>query len=257
MAFSKCELDIKEKCWIKFYNSLDRNYGYNKRDGGNDGFQTTESKKNNSITKLGFDISKYTKDIIKMYVEDKMYISDISKKYKVGDSVINRILKENNIHKRSSSENMLGYDYHKYEKYVLNLYNNGCTKTEISNKLSISIKAIDNIIKENNLKPRTIKEVCELRKKKCGYENPASTSVYVYDKNMELINEFKTISDCSNWMVNNGISNNISSAKSAINRSIENNRFYKNKYYFKKVKNFKREQRLNERTSFNYEDVIV
>lgn len=34
IAFSKAELNIKEKCWINIYNSDDYNYGYNNREGG-------------------------------------------------------------------------------------------------------------------------------------------------------------------------------------------------------------------------------
>ena len=34
IAFSKIELNVKEKCWISIYNSDDYNYGYNNREGG-------------------------------------------------------------------------------------------------------------------------------------------------------------------------------------------------------------------------------
>ena len=36
IAFSKEELDIKEKCWIKIYNSTNSNFGYNIQNGGQD-----------------------------------------------------------------------------------------------------------------------------------------------------------------------------------------------------------------------------
>lgn len=36
IAFSKEELDIKERIWIKFYNATNNKYGYNIQEGGND-----------------------------------------------------------------------------------------------------------------------------------------------------------------------------------------------------------------------------
>lgn len=44
VAFSQKELDIKEDIWINFYNSLDSNFGYNKRTGGNGGKLCKESR---------------------------------------------------------------------------------------------------------------------------------------------------------------------------------------------------------------------
>ena len=37
IAFSKIELDVKERCWIQYYNSCDINYGYNIAEGGHNG----------------------------------------------------------------------------------------------------------------------------------------------------------------------------------------------------------------------------
>ena len=37
IAWSKEELDIKEKCWISIYNCTNKNYGYNISDGGSNG----------------------------------------------------------------------------------------------------------------------------------------------------------------------------------------------------------------------------
>lgn len=42
IAFSKQELDAKEKSWIAIYNSIDRRYGYNFCDGGSNGKPTRE-----------------------------------------------------------------------------------------------------------------------------------------------------------------------------------------------------------------------
>lgn len=53
IAFSQKELDIKEDFWINFYNSLDRNFGYNKRNGGNGGKLCEETRKKISESMRG------------------------------------------------------------------------------------------------------------------------------------------------------------------------------------------------------------
>lgn len=45
IAYSKDELNEKEKYWIKIYNSTNEDYGYNKRHGGDGGRHTDETKK--------------------------------------------------------------------------------------------------------------------------------------------------------------------------------------------------------------------
>lgn len=55
IAFSQCELDIKESIWIIYYNCIDN--GYNNKSGGNGGCHySEEAKKRISISKKG----KYT-----------------------------------------------------------------------------------------------------------------------------------------------------------------------------------------------------
>lgn len=236
IAFSREELNIKEKCWISIYKSNDRRHGYNIKEGGS-GEIPKESFKNISISKLGFDISKYADDIINMYVNEKQHIINISKKYGVNDCVIDRILKENNIKKRSESEVLCGYNIYDYKDKALELYNKGYTKSKICRELGITMKPLCTMFEELNIKPRTMKEVCELRNNKCGKDNPASVTTVLYDINMNEIKKFNTKKECGEYMINNKISPTIKTALSAIDRSIQYNRPYKNKYYFKKIKN--------------------
>ena len=44
IAFSKEELDIKEKCWISIYKSTNSDYGYNSEDGGSNGKPNEETR---------------------------------------------------------------------------------------------------------------------------------------------------------------------------------------------------------------------
>ena len=53
VAFSKTELDIKERTYIKLYNSTNRKYGYNYKDGGSYGKHSKESKIKMSIANKG------------------------------------------------------------------------------------------------------------------------------------------------------------------------------------------------------------
>ena len=234
IAFSKQELDIKEKCWISVYNTLDSRYGYNKRDGGQDGSQTYESRKLNSISRLGFDISKYSDDIVNMYVNEKQHIKNISKKYGVNDCVIDRILKENNIKKRSESEVMLGYDINDYKDYIIDKYKNNSINS-IAKELNVTINTIKRVLINNNIKIKSMSEIKKGQGK--GSKNPSSTTIYVYNINKELINKFGTRRECAEWLKENNIIKTIRSGESAIDRSIQYNRPYKNKYYFKKIKN--------------------
>lgn len=52
-AFSLEELNIKEKCWIDIYNTIDINYGYNNREGGNRWKVTNKTKLKISKNKIG------------------------------------------------------------------------------------------------------------------------------------------------------------------------------------------------------------
>ena len=175
IAFSKQELDIKEKCWISVYNTLDSRYGYNKRDGGQDGSQTYESRKLNSISRLGFDISKYSDDIVNMYVNEKQHIKNISKKYGVNDCVIDRILKENNIKKRSESEVMLGYDINDYKDYIIDKYKNNSINS-IAKELNVTINTIKRVLINNNIKIKSMSEIKKGQGK--GSKNPSSTTIF-------------------------------------------------------------------------------
>ena len=63
IAFSKEELDIKEKLWIKYYNATDKNYGYNLDGGGSRGTRSCDTKQKLREANLG-KISKKRKKII-------------------------------------------------------------------------------------------------------------------------------------------------------------------------------------------------
>ena len=53
IAFSKIELDIKEKVYITLYNSTNKEYGYNNKEGGANGKHTEETKRKMSEAQKG------------------------------------------------------------------------------------------------------------------------------------------------------------------------------------------------------------
>ena len=53
IAFSKIELDIKEKVYIILYNSTNKEYGYNNKEGGANGKHTEETKRKISLMQMG------------------------------------------------------------------------------------------------------------------------------------------------------------------------------------------------------------
>ena len=53
IAFSKIELDIKEKVYITLYNSTNKEYGYNNKEGGANGKHTEETKRKISLMQMG------------------------------------------------------------------------------------------------------------------------------------------------------------------------------------------------------------
>lgn len=236
VAFSKKELDIKEKVYISIFDSTNKSKGYNKRDGGNDGFQTIESKNKNSISKLGFDIMKSKEDIIESYLRKKENINSISNRYNVNDEVIRRVLIENGVKLRNFHEVRLGYNPYDYEDEIIGLYKKDKNKSKIAKKLNISYSSISAILNKNGYGSISMKESCKYRNKLQGKDNPASVKVKVYDKNRNCIENFESKKQCSEWLVNNKICNNINSANSAIDRSIKYNRLYKGLYYFEKYK---------------------
>lgn len=58
IAFSKEELDLKEKVYINYFNTLNRRFGYNNREGGSHGKHSEESKKKMSKAHKGHKLTQ-------------------------------------------------------------------------------------------------------------------------------------------------------------------------------------------------------
>lgn len=160
IAFSKKELDIKEKCWIQIYNTTNIDYGYNNRHGGSNGKLLNETKRKSSITKLGFDIEIFTKDIIQRYIDNKnISQKEIANKFNVSEGVINRILKNNNIPIRTFSETKIGMNIDEYKDKIIDLYlNKNINLKEISDFYNVDTNIICKRLDKWNIHKRTSSE---------------------------------------------------------------------------------------------------
>lgn len=161
VAFSKEELDIKERLWILIYNSTNNRYGYNNRDGGSNGKVLNETKRKSSITKLGFDIEIFTKDIIQTYIDNKnISQKEIANKFNVSEGVINRILKNNNIITRTFSETKMGKNIDEHKDKIIDMYlNKKINIKEISDFYNVDNNIICKRLDKWNIHKRTSSEV--------------------------------------------------------------------------------------------------
>lgn len=226
IAFSKQELDIKEDMYIKMYNSTDRSYGYNKRDGGN-GKLSGESSKKISVKMLGYDIEEYSSEIVNYYTNENMAIRDISKIYNVNDAVIRRVLCNNNVKIKTSHEQAFGYNILDIKNDIINLYvNKKMSLSQISKIYNISHSTISNNLKKWGVTVRGISE--SLNSKPRDNERVWNANfVNVYDRSNNLINRFDSNGRCAEWMVEAGICKTINSARDGIYQSVKKDRYYK------------------------------
>ena len=84
ICYSKEELDNEENEYIKKYNSKNRDFGYNLRDGGNGGNLSEETKKKISLSKIGISRSEETKEKLSKANLGKTVSEDI--KDKIGNA---------------------------------------------------------------------------------------------------------------------------------------------------------------------------
>jgi len=263
----------KTECWyINKYKYEDGYNLVNITDGGEgvSGLKCSEeNKKKYRTIAHGFDIEDYTNEIITLYIDNQLSIYAIAKIYKVSEQCISRFLNRHKIKKRSSKEALrlvnANTDVFHNSKYTLvkDINNNiiNCFKSrtacadwlvdiELINQRKGGIKAISINIDKNKIykgilfyniteeqfnkiilnKDNFFKlNINDMYKQSSTY----STVIEVYNVQMELIKTFPSLLECANWLIEIGMSISFSSARDAIYRNVNNNKYYKKQYNFK------------------------
>ena len=189
IAFSKEELDIKEKCWISIYNSTNSKYGYNNNEGGSNGKASNQTKIKASINNLGFDIRNYKNYIINEYTKGKS-TNEIGNILQVAGWTISRYLKLWGIKIRDNSASKIGFDLKKYKNEIINIYkNNFVTLEELGKMYSVSGQAIRTILLENNV---LIRDTYTSRRK-YDINDYKNDILYLYNEKNLSISEISNI----------------------------------------------------------------
>ena len=183
-----------------------------------------------SEQKLGFNIKDYSDDICKSYINGETSLS-LEKRYNVHNSVIRKILIENNIKKRKRTNSPVKEKIENNKNEIIKLYiQDNLSINNISNKYNVSKSSILRKLKEWNVPIRNNSE-CKIGCCK-GKDNYNSKQTILYDLKENKKYIFDCKEECANWMVKNNISKKLNTAKDAIYTSIKLKRPYKKRYNF-------------------------
>ena len=216
IAYSKEELDDKEKYWINYYNSTNRNYGYNREYGGSNGIPTEEAKKKMSEVKKG------------------KYLGKDNPNYGNGDKIRgnknpfygkthSEEFKKKNSERKKGNKNFLGRHHSDESKRKLAKSHNKkiicITTNEIFDSITIACK-------KYNLDISSVSKVCKDKQKSSGLSTNGLPLVWqFYDdylnnkKPIEIKRDNSKIVICLN---NYKIFNSATDAGKYVNRSNSN-----------------------------------
>ena len=163
VAFSKKELDIKERSYISIYKSINQEFGYNNQEGGSYGKNSNESinKSKKTMIETGKTRSVYQLSFPDLkIIKEFPCISDASNQLKLSRSHIKNVLspKCNNLTAGGyawsyTNEQNLKYKFNKKTKkeITIELYKNGNNIEEISNTIKSNKCYVTKILQEENL----------------------------------------------------------------------------------------------------------
>ena len=168
IAFSKIELDIKEKYYIELFDCI--NNGYNNKEGGSNGKPTnkTINKLKKTREEKGLSIPTEIVRRIKLSISCLMDRKEVSILFNVSEDVIKQICNIKNYKDVNSELNYLIKNIKtdlikERNTEILKLFDNGYTITEISKKMELSTSIVEkcvykyrDIIEQNILKRQKI-----------------------------------------------------------------------------------------------------
>lgn len=204
VAFSKVELDIKEKLYISIYKSNNRIFGYNKKEGGANGKHSEES-------------------ILKMSLAQKGKKATIETRRKMSKSRKGTNSGKNN---PMYGKNPLTYmNRNEYEQLIKD------KSQRMKGEMNPMFGRVGELNPFYGEKHTELTRNIISKKAKGRYKdrskNPNSKAIKLYTSDGVFINDFNSFKSCSEWFFENGIIKNIRTGEDAISKSVKNNKTYK------------------------------
>lgn len=145
-------LDNRETYWIKHYNSMDVNCGYNKVSGGNSNKIVSEETKLKISNTLKV-ITDETIEDIKSMKKDGLSNEYISDKLGISQWTISKVIKNNpECFKRAKRKDAIFTDNDK--RNIVAMYNSGVLQKEIAKCYSTNQARVSKILKEMGVKTK-------------------------------------------------------------------------------------------------------
>lgn len=155
IAFSLEELNIKEELWIKYYNSTNKDYGYNHQMGGSNKKVSKEYCATFSKKQLGFDIMNFKNFIINSY-KNGISGETIGNILNISCQSVYKYLKQWGVIIRKKGVSKI-IDH---KETIINMYvENFMSIKEISKIFNVAPTTISNLIKDNDIKLRSCKNI--------------------------------------------------------------------------------------------------
>ncbi|WP_346938184.1 NUMOD3 domain-containing DNA-binding protein [uncultured Clostridium sp.] len=204
IAYSLEELNKKEIYWINFYNSNNRKYGYNKKEGGSRGKHSIESIEKMKKAHFGAKLSK----------ETKQKMSEVRKGKRLG--------KDNPMYGKNPLKFMSEDDYNK----LMQIKSNNMIGE--NNPMHGAYGELNPFYgKEHSDKTKSVISSKAKERYKDRKNHPSCKPVAIHDKDGVEVGSFNSFISCSEWLLENNIIKNIRTGVDAIYRSMKNNKSYK------------------------------
>lgn len=196
--------------------------------------------RNYSEAILKFNIEEKKETIINLYQVQNISATNIAKLFNTTCTTICKYLTKWGVNCRKQSEIQLGFNIEKHKEEIIDCYINKKMSTiDIGKLFHVSKKCINTHLKEWNITLRTGGET--IKYSQTG--DKRYNSIYVIVKNNldDKTIVFGSVSECGRWIVELGLKDTQTSARSAINKCIKRNKQLGN-YTFSK---FTKSQYLN------------
>jgi len=196
IAFSRNELNIKEQCWISFYNSTDINFGYNRDSGGNNFKRLNETKRKISEYQKGESNVNSIKVICLNTKELFISASDAGRKLKIIQTNICRccIGTLNYVSSQNGEKLVFCYynNYLKMNEYEINKLISKASNGNSSSKPKIVIcvntlkvyYSIGKASKQTNVNKGHIVDCCKGKRQCAGKLEDGTKLVWRYVENL-------------------------------------------------------------------------